>query len=187
MAKAEKYDGNTVGLMINLKESYGTTTIRVNAMIRGKGFAFPTNPSGSDWSDERELDGLCLDGYVSEYDGKFNIIDVSYIDVHSVTLSRAKLMAKMLDKVKNQIAKDESREAGDVFQSFAKAIGATWFVEPKEDLPRSYSYSEMQWYWRSVGEGKEVFRRLISTEEAKQLARGVKYPPAVPSLAEAAE
>ncbi len=174
-------DKYTYGLMIKTELKYGTDWITVHVMKRQEREGMllpdmhPLNCNGLEW--ETELLGkgdMELFGMVSEYDGRFDAPKAQYGSVHGIDERRATAMAKMLNKINKAIHKAEAREPGDVFTAFAKAIGAQWVCETREENARYSSYADVKWRWNSIAEGRETYRAVIRKAEAEQKARGIK-------------
>lgn len=183
MSKSSKPD---IGLMISSECKYDTEKVIVRVVMREPGTRHPCNASWRDWTDEacgREFADLELQARVSEYCGDAYLDDPEYVSVYSINLARATVMAKTLAKIKTQIAKDESNEFGDVFQSFARAVGAAWVVEPATEGARYSSYSDIEWRWRTIGQGKEMFREAIKAARARVIAKGVRHPEDIKAIA----
>lgn len=161
----------TFGLMIAKSHDVCGYKVTVHVMMREGTASHPLNCTGGSIS-EPDVVGradLCLDGWVSDYDGKFHLNDPSYPDRYRVELRDAKAMAAMLDKIAKAIAKEEAREAGDVFMAFAKAVGAQWVCEARNE--RYSSYSDTSWYWWTIAQGREKFRRAIAEQEVAHAER----------------
>lgn len=154
----------TVGILIERRQRYGTEYVIAKAMLREDGASHPINATGSGFSRERqELDGLAISGHVYQYrDDPPELIgaDPEYRDLHSIDRRRAEIMAKCLKRIEARIAKDDSREYGDVLLSFARAIGASWIVECADDTGRT-SYCDNAWRFMSLTEGRNRYRDMI--------------------------
>jgi hypothetical protein len=155
------------GLMIVPELKQDWRTIQVRIMQRKEGEGFPLNVCDSDSEHEGRAD-LVLNGWFSNYTNEFAVEGACYRDVHDIGPSKIGHMAKMLARCVKQFQKDSAHEPGDVFMSFAKAIGAEWVVYEKEPGARYRTYSDTEWRWGSVAQGREMYRRIIAEEGAKQ-------------------
>jgi hypothetical protein len=155
---------HTYGLLIRTVHEYGMRKVIVEVLRRNAGESHPINCHGDRAADKLRRADLTLYGWVSDYTGKFSLMEPCYLAPHSVEAADARAMVKTLDKINAAIAKAEAREAGDVFIALAKAVGAQWIAEPRRD--KYCSYSDTEWYWRSLGDGRDAFRRKIAEAEA---------------------
>lgn len=170
---------HSIGLMIAADLKYGTQYLTVRVMRRredtgkaGKDLA-PLNCNALDYeADLQAFDSLELIGVVSDYDGKFNLDGVEYRDVHSINERRATSMAKMLARLNKAFTKAEAREPGDKFMTFAKTTGAQWVCRTKDPNAHYSSYSDVEWRWDTIAQGREAYRAVIRKLEAEQMERG---------------
>jgi hypothetical protein len=158
----------TFGLMLEAKVVHGYRHVTATMMKRRGNDSHPLNCGASWEKEERERDGLALEGYVSTSDGQFVLGKPCYSGRHRIEAADAAAMASMLSKVTKAVIKAEAYEPGDVFMAFAKATGAAWAVCTLEDGARYSSYSDTDWRWMSLAQGRDRFRTLISRVAEEQ-------------------
>ena len=87
-------------------------------------------------------------------------------DVFSFDAREAKAYAKTLDKLEK--AMDGLSEPGEIFESVAKAIGATFLCfSTGEGVNNARYLSDEDWTFLSIKDGKEKLRRTMQEEEIK--------------------
>lgn len=171
----------TYGFIIESSIDYGTTYIKARVVCRESGKDSPLG--ASDWnlgdSDSPKnlcgltLDGLTLRGFVSDSgEPHFLLHDPEYTDCFSVDFGKARRMAKTLAKVTKKISDSRAHEPGDVFTAFAAALKLTFVVE-RTGQRRGSSYSDSDWQWRTIEDGRNRFRQLIEKAVTDEKLRKV--------------
>lgn len=159
------HDDATPGLMVQRVTLHGSEYVWATVMQRRKGQDHPLGVGGSWYSHEGKpyLEGLRLGGHVTDFsDGaRFVSHGFGYYEIHCVELPKAKAMAAVLTKISRQCQKDDAHEHGDVFMSFARAVGAHWVAFPVKGRVQSGDWSNTTWLWRTVAEGRNTYRDLI--------------------------
>jgi hypothetical protein len=166
------------GLLIERDFKYGTEYVIARLISRKPGEKHPLGVSDSSFSDERPaylvekaLDGLGLYGFASDTgtDAPFVLDGAEYRDVHSIDRRLAMRMAKTLAVITTRRRKDNAYEPGDTFMSLAKALKLTFVVERKHNRPFGSNYSDNDWRFMTVEEGRNRYRALI--EEARKTVK----------------
>jgi hypothetical protein len=155
----------TVGVLIGIETRYNTDYIVVRVYRREEGASHPLGVSYGTFNEFGEFADLVLDGFVSE-SKDFIGPQIDYQDVHTVDLSRAKAMVKVLRKMRDRLSKDNANDPGDVFMTFCKVVGAQWVAHQKDDR-RGGGLADHDWRWMSLTEGREYFRHLIRVQERR--------------------
>lgn len=172
------------GLLLQRENRHGTDYV-VARIVRRDG----ESPIGCSTDGEREwdgevpkhlrgthLDGLCMHGFVSDFgDCDYIGFEPEYRDVYAVDLRKAQAMAKTIKRVVAQQERDKAREPGDVLASFAKAL-KLGFVAKRRGPNKGSSYSDNEWNFMSIAEGRNEFRHLINearTELRERLGKKV--------------
>lgn len=132
-------------------------------LARHEGEESPRNPFICDAA-EAGLDCLILQGWISDYSGKLQGLDAVYTGLGSIDLRQVTAMAATLARVQKQLAKDCATEPGDVFVSFAKALGCTWIATARG--PYSM-YADTGWIYDGILSGRNELRWLIQKLEAE--------------------
>jgi hypothetical protein len=120
------------------------------------------------------LDGLSIRGFVSNSgDNSFIGYDPEYRNVYSVDLPLARKMARTLDRITKRRRKDAAYEPGDTLMSLAKVLKLEFVVERRvsKRAGQGSSWSESDWRWMTVEEGRNRFRALIEEARAEEIAR----------------
>jgi hypothetical protein len=120
-----------------------------------------------------QLDGLCMHGFVSDFsDASYIGFQPEYRDVFCLDMPKARRSHKTLKRVYQQIERDKATEAGDVFASFAKALGLSFVVRKCNGQPDS-SWDNMRWQFMDVANGRNAFRAEIEAaqDEARKRLR----------------
>jgi hypothetical protein len=154
------------GLLIRKRDVFGTPHIMATVVCREKGRDAPLGCSSdgeAEWDEQvpkhlrgTALDGLSLDGHISDYGGgEFIGFTPEYREVFSMELPKLNRMAKTLKRVIKQKEKDESYEPGDTFVSFAKALKLSFAVVNNENN------ADRPWHYMTIIEGRNCLRRMI--------------------------
>jgi hypothetical protein len=173
MKKDDEY-----GLLIDRTNNYGTDYVEVHVVRRRKedgdiplgcsgdgemylGYGCPKHMLGL------VVDGLGIYGFVSDgKDPDFIGTDVEFRNVYASSETKLGRMLKAIKKVNARITKDEAREPGDKFVSFAKALKLSFAV-----VRVGERRSNPDWRFMSIAEGRNCYRQMIETAVADALAR----------------
>lgn len=137
---------------------------------------FPINPrsEGEDaiWGATRKADGLALASleirYWANTDSKlgyFHGPDVRIDNARFIDERLARRLLKTMTRVTAAIRKTNAREPGDVLMAVGEAIGAEWYVK-RIGKPHGSFYSDEEWEFRPLVEGREEFRALVAKLKA---------------------
>ncbi len=159
----------SVGVMLAVENRYGKDFVVVRVMRREDEAKHPLNISFGYFQEYGDFADLILDGYVGDGDHKFIVSKPCFYDVTSVEIERAKKMTAVLTRIQKQMIKDSAEEPTDIYSSFCKAIGAKWAVVQRDER-RGGSLADHQWYWMTVTEGRNHFRRMIVKAEEQAAA-----------------
>ena len=164
-----------LGILVQRFDRHGTTRIEVRPMAREPGKDSPCGFSYSAWDAGTEAADVTLDGWI--HSGMNNDRLPEYVPsgvactLDGAHLSRVKAAATTLARVAKQIAKDDATEPGDVFLSFARAIGAKWIVFPRKRSVTGSSWEDTKWIWYGLTDGRNAYRSLIA-ESISQATEG---------------
>ena len=168
---------NEYGLMIERTSNYGTDYVEVHVVRREPGRDIPLGCSG-DGEDfyggqtPKHLVGLALDGlgmygFISDSgDAAFIGTDVEYRNVYAMSERKLRRMVKAIARVNSRMQKDEARDPGDRFMSFAAALKLSFAVH--RIGPRR---SDPDWRFMSISEGRNYYRSLIEAATTEKLNR----------------
>src|SRR3954469_18953591 len=163
------------GLLIERSLKYGTDYVTVRVVRRReedgdvplgcsgdgemyKGYGCPDHLLGL------ALDGLGMYGFISESgDAAYIAHNPEFRDVHSITETKLARMAKAIKRVKARIEKDQAREPGDQFMSFAKALKLSFACTIVGERRPNVT---PQWRFMSIEEGRNCYRQMIETAVA---------------------
>ena len=162
------------GLLIERVNRYGSEHIIVRPVARDE--AKDSMPIGcssdgeSSWDEKcprhlhgLQLDGLCLDGFVSDYGNcSFIGFEAEYREVFSIELPKLTRMTKTLKRVVAQQQRDKAYEPGDRFVSFAKALKSSFVAYRIKS-----SDGECKFGFLNVIDGRNYLRRVIEETEAE--------------------
>ncbi len=163
----------TNGLLISSTgRSGGFEHVDATLIGRYDGDDSPTNPnSGGEQAYDgapKHLEGLRLadlgmHGFVSDSgDCEFICYDPQYRSPYSVDSADIARMLPVLRRIERQIAKDEAREAGDVFMSICRALKLDFVCWRADGAGRDTMwYRDAKWIWRTLGDGRDHYRREI--------------------------
>lgn len=169
MSDAEKPAELVIYLHADRKS--GADYIMATPMKVQDGETWPSNLTYGSWEPNPELSrqyaDLSLQLFISDFDGRATSQGIEYRSVHSVDALRADLMGKTLKRINKAIQKADAREAGDVLTAFAQAIGAKRFVWHAASEEGRTWLRDVNWFWCSMGEGRNVFRRMIAEAESR--------------------
>lgn len=164
-------DKRTYGLYLERENSHGTEYVGAKLIAREDGRDYPVGVSDLWLTDPPKhlaglaLDGLTIRGFISESnDLSFIGYDPEFRDIYSVDLPTARKMVKTLDKVTKRRRADNAYEPGDTLVSLAKALKLD-FVVTRRGRARGSSWSDADWNWMTITEGRNRFRDMI--EEAR--------------------
>jgi hypothetical protein len=175
MKKDDEY-----GLLIDKTNHYGTEYVEVHVVRRREedgdiplgcsgdgemylGYGCPKHMLGL------VVDGLGIYGFVSDgKDPAFIGTDVEFRNVYASSETKLGRMLKAIKKVNAQIEKDEAREPGDKFVSFAKALKLSFAVTRIGERRQN-----PDWRFMSIVEGRNVYRQLIEQSVNAAIERRV--------------
>lgn len=163
----------TYGLLLSRRFEHGTEYVEVSLISREDENEYPKGVSSLyTWELPKplagcEFDGLGMYGFVSEAnDNQYIGYEAEYRGVYAVDESRARRMAKTLNRVNNRIQKDRAHDPGDKLVAIARALKLDFVVERVGKRIGS-SYADMDWRWMTVEEGRNRYRELIATAIAE--------------------
>ena len=165
----------TFGFFLERNNRHGTEHITARVVPRENGNHHPLGV-GFDWNWPKGmyLDGLGIDGFVSDSnDGDYIGHSPEYRDVYSVGMSNAPKMVKTLKAIWKRIDKDAARDPGDMLLSMGKVLGLTFVVVAVSHRPGG-AWSDQDYRWMSLGEGRNEFRALIEAAKNDVRARNGK-------------
>lgn len=163
------------GFLVREEKWADNDSVVVKVLARESGEGYPINPrsEGEDsiWDAPKRTAGLALDGleirvYLSSDYKYISGADVRIDNARFIDSRLAKRLLKTMTRIDREIAKTNAREIGDVVMAVAKAIGATWTVEPV-GTPRSWSYSDDAWYFTTVERARDLARDAVAKLQAK--------------------
>lgn len=179
-----------IGFRLAITNQHGTPYVSLRVMAREKGCNYPVNVNNSHtmspvWNADYPVkargfafDGLELRSHVMLPYTETTTVDLSlYYKVHSLSVvvrdcyqfdvKEAQAYAKAMAKIEKAIYTQASdHEHGDVLEAAAKAIGAT-FVCLETTKGRGSSFSDSDWLFMSIAEGKRTLRYKINEMERK--------------------
>jgi hypothetical protein len=166
------------GFMVSEEKWADNDSVVVKVLAREHGTKHPINPrmDGEDaiWDAPKKTAGLALadleiriwrssdDRYISGAEVRFD--GARFIDTRL-----AKRLLKTMTRVDREIAKTNAREIGDIVMAVAKAIGATWTVEPVGQARGSF-YSEDEWRFTTVERARDLAREGVEKLRTKLVA-----------------
>ncbi len=118
---------------------------------------------------------LGMVGHVSDYDQAYCAFEAEYRAPHSVTLPAAERMVKTLRRIQREVKKAQAQDPGDYLMALAHALHLD-FVAVERGKRRGSMYSDSDWTFMTIEEGRNFFRRMI--DEACTEARARKKPAA---------
>lgn len=167
----------TFGLLLKSELRHGTRYVSVELIAREEGREHPLGTGDNSWERPKHLanfylDGLGLYGFVSEYKDQGYIgADVEYRNMHAVDAAKARRMLKTLTKINRVIDATRAYEPGDKLMALGKALKLDFVVERVDNKNRFGSfYSDSDWHFMSLEEGRNRYRTLIREEVAAQEA-----------------
>jgi hypothetical protein len=176
----------TYGLLLRRTNEYGTERVEAYVVCReaGKDHPYGCSSDGENSYDVYvpkhlhglQVDGLGMYGFVTDSSNDCTFIghDVEFRNIFCIDMHKATRIAKTLKRVLARVNKDNAFEPGDRLVSLAAALKLSFVVERKSDastkLRWSSSYSENDWRWMSIPEGRDRYRALIAeaTDEVRQ-------------------
>jgi hypothetical protein len=170
MSKIRSY-----GFLVREEKWADNDSVVVKVLAREHGAKHPINPrtEGEDhiWDAPKKTDGMALSDleirvYLSSDYKYISGADVRFDTARFVNSRLAKRLLKTMTRIDREIAKTNAREVGDVVMAVAKAIGATWTVEPV-GTPRGSFYSEDQWRFTTVERARDLARDAVAKLQAK--------------------
>jgi hypothetical protein len=168
---------NEYGLLIERRNNYGTEYITARITSRRDDKPYGCASDGErEWDAEvpkhlrnGQLDGLCMHGFISDFgDCEYIGYEPEYRDVYAINLPKLERMRRTMKRVTAQIAKDKSREAGDMFMSLAKALKLS-FVTHRIGKVVQGGWNDNEWHFSDIEEGRNYFRNAI--EQARDEMR----------------
>tara|TARA_B110000046_G_C12975539_1_gene390949 strand:- start:203 stop:796 length:594 start_codon:yes stop_codon:yes gene_type:complete len=177
--KKEVKTMKTYGLIIQERNNY-SKNIEIKLMCREDDAEYPINPRYVETSYDEDtpkhmkglsLDGLTIDGFWSDCgDLKFIGFNyVEYMDRSYLKTDDINAMAKTLKKINKVLAAHDPREPADYLMALAAALKLDWCVSVKGKAKSSYS--DNNWHWMSIPEGRNALRHLI--EDTKPAEQGI--------------
>ena len=164
----------TFGFFLERSNRYGSEHVTARVVSREGEAGHPLGVGFSyEWPNGLHLDGLGIDGFVSDRQEADYIGHApEYRELYATGVCEVERMARTLKRIWRRIEKDGSREPGDMLLSMAKALGLSFMVVATSERPGS-AWSDQEYRWLSLGEGRNEFRALI--EAAKSDVRA-KHP-----------
>jgi hypothetical protein len=176
------------GLLISTNDRHGYPHIEARLMCREDEAPHPINcrsDGESSWENDkphigRFYNGLGMYGFISGSNPK-TPDDVSYIgysaeyrDVCAGTEKALTAMLATLRRVNKTVAKESAHEPGDYFAAMFRALNLSWVCEVS-GKERGSMYSDSEWRFMSMGEGRRRFREMIETGRREMMERhGIK-------------
>jgi hypothetical protein len=173
------------GLLIERNSDHGTERIIARLVrrednqdhplgcnSRGESDIWSASSKPYHWS--RQYDGLGMFGFVSDISNEFRYIgfEPEYRDAYAIDLRTATRMVKTLTVVQRAIAKAAAYEPCDQFAAMANGLRLDFVVEKKGNRLGS-SYSDHEWRFMTIPEGRNRFRQLIAEAIAELQTRKV--------------
>jgi len=167
----------TYGLLLRRTNEYGTERVEAYVVCReaGKDHPYGCSSDGENSYDSNvpkhlhglQVDGLGMYGFVSDCtDQPFIGHEAEFRNIFAIDMAKAARIAKTLKRVLARIQKDSAYEPGDRLVSLAAALKLSFVVERKADasskLRWSSNYSENDWRWMTIPEGRDRYRQLIA-------------------------
>lgn len=173
----------TYGLVISREQRHGTEYVSARIVAREEGSYHPLGVGQSyEWPKHLEgldIDDLGMDGFISDLnDNQFIGHEVEYRQVYSINASKARRMAKTLDKINRYIDAEKAYEPGDKLVAFAKVLRLE-FIAVATTKSAGWRWADRNWLFMSIGEGRNRFRELIT--EAREAA--IEAKPKLTSVA----
>jgi len=170
MTKTDK-PKRSYGFLIEEEPFADCPSIVARVLVRepGRSEAYPINPrsEGEDaiWDAPKKASELALQSlevrcWVNT-DPKLGYLhgpDVRIDNARFITERLAKRLLNTMTRVNRAIRKANAREAGDVLMAVGKAIGAEWYVK-RTGKRRGSFYSDEDWEFRPLAEGRDEYRR----------------------------
>ena len=134
MSKVRSY-----GFAVQEEKWAGDDSVLIKVLAREYGEKFPINPrmegESTIFDAPKKTEGMALSGleirvHLSSDYKYLSSPDVRIDNARFVDSRLAKRLLKTMTRIDREIAKTNAREVGDVVMAVAKAIGATWTVEP---------------------------------------------------------
>ena len=170
MSKVRSY-----GFAVREEKWADNDSVVVKVLAREHGENHPINPrmDGEDaiWDAPKKTAGMMLADleirvYLSNDYKYISGADVRFDNARFIDTRKAKRLLKTMTRIDREMAKTNAREIGDVVMAVAKAIGATWTVEPV-GTPRGSFYSEDTWYFTTVERARDLARDAVAKLQAK--------------------
>jgi hypothetical protein len=167
---------NEYGLLLENRFKYGSEQIVARLVKRENGGEHPLGcSSDGEWLDVqkphayRRYDGLGLYGFVTDKEQHFiGAGEPKYRDVYEMNVHDLVAMTRTLNTVNRALTKAQVREAGDILYIFAKSLSLTFVVERIENGRAERStYSENEWHFMTLAQGRERYRELIRQAQDK--------------------
>lgn len=164
------------GFAVNEEKWADNDSVVVRVLAREQGTNHPINPrtEGEDalWDAPKKTDGLALAGleirvYRSSDNKYLSSADVRIDNARFVDKRLAKRLFKTMTRVDREINKTNAREVGDVVMAVAKAIGATWTVEPVGNQLRGSFYSDDTWRFTTIERARDLAREAVDKLRTK--------------------
>lgn len=184
---------DTYGLLIERADDparFGLPrTIRVRARLvrREADKQHPLNPPNEDFGADfpphlkrMTLEDLAMLGWVSDY-GAHDFIgyEPTYYNRYRIGLRNAERMVKTLKHIGKRFEKDAAFSAVDQFVSLCTALRLEFVVERIGDQhPGEYLYSDHNWRWMSIAEGRNRYRAMIEAARAEVIEAAIPKVPA---------
>ena len=169
----------TYGLIIQERNNYGKN-IEIKVMCREDDADYPINPSSVENAYYEEvpkhmrdlsLNGLTIDGFWSDCgDLKFIGFNfVEYMERSYLKTEDINAMQKTLKKINKVLVEHDPIEPADYLMALADALKLDWCVSVIGKAKSSYS--DNNWHWMSIPEGRNALRHLI--EDTKPAEEGI--------------
>lgn len=168
----------TYGWLIETADRYGKDYLIARAVCRENDDPHPlgcrSDGESTIWDAPKKLDGFLIDGlelnsWVSDLDGRPVHGTLSFRGLFSVNLKTAKAAVKTLTKSHNAINKAEAWEPADKLYAIGRALGFTFTVE-RVGAPASVcagGYSDSKWSFTSLEAGRNHYRKLCGELDSK--------------------
>ena len=159
--KMTKTDGKFY-LLTQIRVEYGVKRITIRVMRREKDHVL--NCTWSDYSDLPAI-GAMADLELMSYFGDSGIpygLELQYGNVFSVNEKRASVMSATLRKVGKALAAEQTRDCGDLYMAFGKAVGAVGYVRFGNERGSRYQDADCQ--FGTLAEGRYDLRRRLEQE-----------------------
>lgn len=160
MAKSQLY------LLTKMHREHGIRRLRITVKRREDNHIL--NCSWDAWMvDDPQRVSAVADLRLETYFGDDNRpygLEAGYGDVFHIDQHRATVMAATLKAINKRLAREETRDSGDLYVAFARAVGAVGSV--RETGTPSFDLRQGKWVFETLAEGRTNLRRLLADEEA---------------------